>query len=204
MLDDNYKIPKEEVKTYPPLPKNIYQAELLTVDLKDATGRYAKEGDKNFVFQFTLLAGTDKEEELRGRNVWENFAQTCLYIGKNGKNTTWQIVEAFLRRELTPEEEANGLTGKLLNSFIGKQIKIFVDHKAGKDGKIYNKITSYISPDTKLTPLSEDEKEKAKVKPKEEKVKEETKEETKAETKEVLDKNTETAEEEINVEDIPF
>lgn len=183
VLDDNLKIPKEEAKTYPPLPKNIYQAELLAIDIKDATGRFSKKGDKNIVFQFTLLEGKDKDENLRGRNVWENFAPATLYIGKNGKNSTWQIVEAFLGRELTPEEEGAGLTGKLLNSFIGQQIKIFIDHKLS-NGKIYNKITSYIPADSQLTPLTDEEKESARVKVKKE---------------ETVESN-----DDVNVDDIPF
>jgi hypothetical protein len=169
-LDENLVINKEEVKTYPPIPKNIYQAELLSIDSKEATGKFSNPGDKNLVFQFTILSGKDKDQDLRGRNVWENFAQTSIYIGKNGKNTTWQIIEAFLGRELTPEEEAGGINGKLLNSFIGKQVKIFVDHKLS-NGKVYNRITSYITADEQLTPLTDEEKESAKVKVKKEAVK---------------------------------
>lgn len=171
MLDNALKINKEEAKVYPPLPKNIYQVELLDITLKDAKGKYAKPGDKNFVFQFTLLTGKNKDEDLRGRNVWNNFVPTALYIGKNGKNALYQIVEAFLGRELTPEEEARGLSGQFLNSFIGKQIKIFVDHRADKKDptKIYDNITSYMPAETLFNALTDEEKETARVKTKEEK-----------------------------------
>ena len=171
MIDENYKINKEESKVYPPLPKNVYQVELLSVDLKDAKGQYAKEGDKNFSFQFTLLDGMDGIEKLRGRNVWDNFVSTTLYIGKHGKNSLYQIVEAYLGRELSPQEEAEGLSGGLINSFIGRQIKVFVDHKPSKKDPavIYDNITSYMPVEGQLIALNEEEKEKARVKKDEEK-----------------------------------
>jgi hypothetical protein len=170
MLDDKMHIPKEEAKVYPPLPKNIYQVELLDISLRDAKGKYAKPGDKNFSFQFTLLEGKDKDNDLRGRNVWANFVPTALYIGKNGKNELYNIVEAFLGRELTLEEEAKGLSGLFLNTLIGQQVKVFVDHRFDKVDrtKIYDNITSYIAATQRLTPLTAEEKEKAKVKAKSE------------------------------------
>ena len=167
MLDDKMHIPKEEAKVYPPLPKNIYQVELLDISLRDAKGKYAKPGDKNFSFQFTLLEGKEKDKDLRGRNIWANFVPTALYIGKKGKNELYNIVEAFLGREMTQEEEAKGLSGMFLNTLIGGQLKIFVDHIV-KDDKTYDRITSYINAPQKLTPLTVEEKEAAKVKAKSE------------------------------------
>ena len=179
MIDDNFQILKEEAKIYPPLPKNVYQVELLDITLKDAKGQYAKPGDKNFSFQFVLLAGEEANkdesgneviESLRGRSVWDNFVDTTLFIGKKGKNSLYQIVETYLERELTREEEAKGLTGAFLKSFIGKQIKVFIDQVPSKKDSniIYNNITSYIKADSQLTPLTEEEKENSKVKNKEE------------------------------------
>ena len=163
MLDDSITIPKEEAKVYPPLPKNVYQVELLDINLKDAKGKYAKPGDKNFSFQFTLLEGKEEDKELRGRNVWSNFVPTSLYLKKTGKNELYQIIEAMLKREITPEEEAKGLTGTDLNSLIGKQVKVFIDHTK-KDDKVYDNITSYMPINDEKTALNSEEKEDARVK----------------------------------------
>lgn len=165
MIPSNYQVKYEEKKTYDPLPKNVYTVEILSVDMAPATGKYAKEGDMNFVFQFTLLDGTEKGESLRGRNVWNNFVPTSIYLGKNGKNSLWEIVEACIKRELTQAEVAYGLTGDKINSLIGKQLKIFVDHRV-KDGKTYDTITSYIKSDGYLTPLTAEERDAATVKDK--------------------------------------
>lgn len=165
MIDNEMTIPKEDKKDYPILPKNIYQVECLDISLKDATGQYAKAGDKNFAFQFTLLGGNDKGESLRGRNIWDNFVKTSLFIGKKGKNNLWQIIEAFIGRELTREEESMGVKGSLINSFIGKQIRIFIDQKVSeKDSKTYNVITSYMPIEATLPSLTEKERDDATVK----------------------------------------
>jgi len=172
---------KKEGKTYPNLPKGVYQAELLDVHTEENETYDSKmgktEGKKyqtDLSWQFTILQGRDesqeKEEmkELRGRNVWENFGYSYLYMGKTGKNNLWRITEAFLGRELTREEEASGITSELLNSFIGKQILISVEPKTSKSGKTFDNIIDYLKAQGQINPLTEEEKENAKVKKKDE------------------------------------
>ena len=192
-LDENIICEKREAKEYPNLPKDIYQAELLDITVKDAVGKYAKEGEKNFAFQFTILQGRDpsqdkdENKDLRGRNVWDNFIPTYLYISsKYGKNNLYKVCEAFLGRELTREEEAKGITGAMLNEFIGKQCRISVEPKT-KNEKTYDNIVDYLKANEQLTPLNAEEKEKAKVK-----------KEEKTEDKQ------EAPETEVSLEDIPF
>lgn len=179
MLNENMTFPKKEGNEYPPLPKGIYQAELLTVDANENETYNSKTGKTNGVkeyqtdlsYQFTLLSGKDKDGTLlRGRNVWENFGASYLYIGKNGKNNLYRIVEAFLGREITREEEATGISSNMLNSFIGKQVQISVEPKKSKDGsKSFDKIIDYFTANVNINSLTEEEKEKARVKKDEEK-----------------------------------
>jgi hypothetical protein len=190
MLDENIKCEKVEGKEYPSIPKDIYQVELLDITQKDAVGKFAKEGEKNFAFQFTILKGRDESQEkdenkeLRGRNIWDNFVPTYLYIGKKGKNSLYKVCEAFIGRELTLQEEAEGITGKMLNEFIGKQVRVSIEGKKVGDN-IYDNIMDYYKATEQLTPLTDEEKKDAGVK---------------AKDKETSDKK----EEEIGVEDIPF
>ena len=172
MIDDKIQIDKEEAKVYPPLPENIYQVELLdiTSELRPTFNtRFApeEEQEKELIlkFQYTLLEGKDSDEELRGRNVWHNFVPAVLYIGKNGKNALYRIVEAFLGRDLTQEEEARGLTGEFLNKLIGQQCRIGTKHKSSKDGsKVYDNVESYYASEKDGKKLTDEEKEDAKVK----------------------------------------
>jgi len=172
---------KREGKSYPLIPKGIYQAELLdvkidtneTYDSKMGKTNGVKEYQKDINWQFTLLAGRDesqekeKDKELRSRNVWENYGQNFLWIGKNGKNNLYRIVEAFLGKELTQEQEVKGITSEMLNSFIGKQVNLSIETKTSKKGKEFDNIIDYFKVNSQLEPLTDEEKEKAQVKPKE-------------------------------------
>ncbi len=177
MLDTGIKVEKEEAKIYPPLPENIYQVELLDINSEkrptyDTRFFPAEEQELEtvFKFQYTLLAGKDKEEELRGRNVWHNFVPATLYISAKGKNVLYRIVEALLGRELTQEEEAEGISGEFLNDLIGKQCRIGTKHKASKDGtKVFDNIDTYYAIEGELEKLTDEEKENARVKVKDEK-----------------------------------
>lgn len=190
MINEEITIEKREKKEYPPIPKNVYPAEILDVNLNEAKGKFAQPGEKVFSFQFVLLDGKDKGESLRGRSVWANFVPTYLYIGKNGKNDLYNIIEAVLERELEMEEEAN-FDKSFINSLIGKQLRIMVEPRVTDKGT-YDNITNYLEIGTKLNSLTDDEKEKSTVKNKKE-VKEE-----------VQDEVVDVPEDEIRVEDIKF
>lgn len=169
-ITQNFQIQKREIKEYPPLPKNIYQCQLLDVNTEehptyDTRLKPAQEQKLETVlnFQFTLLAGKDGEKDLRGRNVWKNFVPTYIYASKKGKNVLWRIIEACLGRELTAQEEAEGFSSQQLNALVGKQLRVAVEPKKTADS-IYDNVVDFYQVERVFTPLSEKEKEQAKVK----------------------------------------
>jgi hypothetical protein len=92
---------------------------------------------------------------------------TYFYIGKNGKNKLYQVVETLLGRDLTREELATFESAKL-NKLIGKQCRVIVKNKPGKDGKsVFSNIDSFLIAESLFNALTSEEKEKAKVKNKE-------------------------------------
>lgn len=183
MIQQDFSIEKKEVTSFKPLPENIYQVELLDVNVEERPTYDTrnkpdsdKEYEKVFNFQFTLLSGIEIEtsngmdsingKSLRGRNVWENFVPSYLYISsKHGKNKLYEVIEGLIRRELTKEEEAN-FTASKLNGLIGRQVRIGVKHKQSGD-KTYDRIEQYYPIETMINALSPEEKEKAKIKEKE-------------------------------------
>lgn len=206
-LDENILIKKEEAKVYPPIPKDIYQAELLdiTSEKRPTYDTRNKPDDEQVIetvlsFQFTILKGRDESQEkeenkdLRGRNIWANFVPASLYIGKKGKNKLYKIVEALLGRDLTLEEDATGITGKMLNELIGKQCRLSVEPQT-KGEKTYDVIADLLKANETLTPLTEEEKDKARVK-KDNKDGESNNEEKPTDNQD--------KEPEIDLEDIPF
>ena len=173
MLNNDLKIEKKEITEFKVIPKNIYQVELLDIKAEERPTydtRNKEDSEKIYEtvlnFQFVLLAGKDGDDNLRGRNVWANFVPTSLYISnKNGKNMLYKIVEGLIGRELTQEEEANGLTGEKLNSLIGRQCRLSVEVNE-KDGKSFNKVKDCFAKETDYAKLTDDEKENATVKEK--------------------------------------
>ena len=165
MLPSNITFEKKEGGTYEPIPEDMYQVELLDVEMQEKPSYNDKNKmEKVLSFQFVLLDGTD----LRGRSIWKNFVPTYLYIGKNGKNSLYSVVEGLFGRPLTNEEESMGISSDTLNDLIGKQVRVTVKNKAGKDNKVFSNIVDFFPARTLINALTPDEKEKARVKNKKE------------------------------------
>lgn len=164
MINESIKIEKRETISYPPIPENVYQVELLDITMAEKPKyRKPEELEKVLEFQFTLLNGKDKKENLRGRNLWRNFVPTFLYISKKyGKNVLYQIVEAIDGQEMSPERESS-LDTKEINALIGKQCRVVVKNKKGDD-KIWSNIEAFLPAESQLPSLTKEEKEKATVK----------------------------------------
>lgn len=177
MISENITFEKKESQQYEALPENIYQVELLDVNVEnrptyDTRNKPDEEKvyEKVLNFQFTLLSGTHEGKSLRGRNVWENFVSTYLYISsKHGKNKLYEVVEGLIGRSLKPEEEARGITSDQINGLIGSQVRVGVKNRVVGD-KTYDRIEQYYPVEMQMNALTADEKDKARVKSKEEKV----------------------------------
>ena len=174
MLDNNLKVEKKETVEFQPLPEDMYTVELLDITSEerstyDTRNKPEAEQEKETVmnFQFVLLEGKDGDKDLRGRNIFQNFVPTFLYISnKNGKNKLYQIVEALQGQTISPEQEAYGITGEFLNSLVGKQCRVTTINKTSGE-KTYSNIDRYLAVKETYPALTEEEKENAKVKPKE-------------------------------------
>lgn len=163
MINENIKVEKIERIEYPPIPEDVYQVELLDINMEEKPSYNDKTKlEKVLSFQFTLLNGKHNEESLRGRNIWRNFVPVSLYIGKNGKNVLYQIIEALYKRELTREEESL-LETKRLNKLIGKQCRVVIKHTK-KDDIVYNNISNFLIAENSIEKLTNEEKEQSKVK----------------------------------------
>jgi hypothetical protein len=203
MLTEDITIEKKEKAEYPPLPKDIYQAQILDVTAVkkpsyDTRNKPEAEQIMEVVlnFQFTLLEGKDGDNELRGRNVWANFVPTYLYIGKNGKNKLYRITEAVLGAELTLEEEAK-MDKNYINGLIGKQVRISVEPST-KGDNTYDNITDWLKINNEMTPLTDEEKESAEVKNKDDE------QSVSDETSQPKPSQNDDGSPEIDVDSIPF
>jgi len=161
MLNENAQFIKEESKSFPLLKNDIYQCQLLDVSMSKNKKYQSEEEEDVLSFEFAILAGKDTEgNDARLRLLAKNFVPTFLYIsGKTGKNWLYKIVEALIGRDLTKEEEANGISGKTTNFLVGKQCRLLLEKKASKKdaAKFYANIANILSADADFTPLTDEE-----------------------------------------------
>lgn len=200
MLNPDIKIEKQEATEYKPFPEDMYSVELLDINSKEVETYDSKQArakdvhleaemETVFDFQFVLLEGRDGETELRGRNIFQNFVPSYLYISSKGKNKLFQVVEALQGQTLSPEQEAYGITGADLNALVGKQCRVVTINKTNGD-KTYSNIDKFLTAKGDFAPLTAKEKDDARIKPKEDGA-------TEAKAEEVFDGG-------LTKEDIPF
>ena len=161
MVNENFKSEKVESKSFPLLKNDVYQCQLLDIVASENNKYQSQEKETVFSFEFAVLMGKDTEgNDARSRLLAKNFVPTYLYIShKNGKNVLYKIVESLIGRELTQEEEANGLDGKFYNSLIGKQVRVLLEKVASKKDatKFYSNISNFLPIDMEIAPLTSDE-----------------------------------------------
>ena len=183
MLNETMHIEKKEIQDFKPIPPDVYTVELLDINSREVETYDSKKNRKEddtiskieietiLDFQFVLLEGVDMAsgEQLRGRNVFQNYVPSVLYIStKNGKNKLYQIVEALQKAPLSPEQEAYGITGKDLNALVGKQCRVGTIINT-KGDKSYTNIDKFLPAKESFPALTVEEKENARIKPKEDK-----------------------------------
>jgi len=200
MINKTIKIEKKEGGKL--LPEDIYNVELFDVNIEQGKKFQSEELENKLSFLFVILDGKDGEEDLRGRILSKKFVPMYLYIGKNGKNMLFQIVEALLGRELTREQIANFTTDNI-DQLIGMQCRVTVKDKQTAQGNTFSNIEGLLRSKEEIKPLTSKEKEAVKkIQNDYLKAKKNTLEE-KIEEIPVL-KGTKEELEEINIEEIPF
>jgi hypothetical protein len=161
MIEQNFPIEKKEKTSYPPLPENVYQVELLDVSVEEKETTNRKDNTKKlenfFKFEFGLLDGEENGETLRGRRAWLNYVPTYFYIGDK-KNKLYTVIETLLRREITTAEEAT-FDAMKMNDLVGMQCRIIIKHSLpNAKGAVYGNIDSLLKVSAILPRLTDAEK----------------------------------------------
>lgn len=157
MLPSGINFEEKEKMEFDPLPEDVYQVQLLDVEMQSKPSYDDKTVMENVLsFQFVVV----DDGEFRGRSIWKNFVPTYLYNGKKGKNGLYQITEAIIRRELKDEDKQN-LSSDFVNDLVGYQCRVTVKNKTTGEGKTFSNIDTFLPAKSNVTPLTEDEKQKA-------------------------------------------
>ncbi len=145
-LNENFKMPKHEGKTYDPLPVGVYQAELNDIELKDGTD-FSGNPSQNLSFTFVVI----EEGEYYGRKIWANAS--LKMVGGTKPSNLYKILTKIAGKEFTKEECATSdewMTFMFLESFVGSQHLLAVSQKAKVAGGFRNVIDSILPVKAKL------------------------------------------------------
>ena len=131
-----------EGKEWDLIPKDVYQVEVLDIELKEGTKYQSDEKQTQLVFTFVLI----EEGEHYGRRMWQYASQTLSKF-KGGSNLYKTIVGLNGGVQLTDEQCSNidvTCSDEALNALIGKQVRLSIGDKAKQDGTLKNIIESYL------------------------------------------------------------
>lgn len=151
-IRENINVPKEEGKTFEVLPADVYQVELVDVNIEEVPNYDDKSKlDKTLSFLFAI----NEEGEYKGRWLTYRYVPLSLYIGSKGKNKLYNVIETLLGREMTMEEEAT-MDTQYIGGLIGNQIRLVVKIKEKGDKKS-NIIESLLVVKSNLAPFTREE-----------------------------------------------
>jgi hypothetical protein len=163
-MPNDFKAEKKESISFPLLKNDIYQAELTDVKIEPKKKYQSEDFEDKITFEFALLNGRDTEgNDARMRLLTKNYVPTFLYISqKTGKNWLYKIVEAIMGKDLDQEQEAEGISGDMLNSMIGGQVRLLLEKEVSKKDstKFYSKIANVLPAESELSGLNDEEKAK--------------------------------------------
>lgn len=146
MLNETFSMPKQEMKTFEPLPPSVYQCQLTDIDLKDGTD-FSGNPAKNLAFVFTVI----EEGEYYGRKLWMNAS--LKMCGGTKQSNLYKILTDVTGKQFSKDECATSdkwLTFVWLTSFIGSQNLMAVSQKAKQTGGMKNVIDSILPVKSKL------------------------------------------------------
>jgi hypothetical protein len=144
-IDNNYQMPKRERgqsdQKFEPLPQDIYQAQILKVELKKGQKKFnSEETEDIFAFTFVVVDG-----KFIKRRLWQD-CRMIMNPAWEGGSASWlyKIFSSANKVELT-SEECDQIGTKQINELEGKQVRLLVKQKPKADGSIKNVIDSILT-----------------------------------------------------------
>jgi len=135
-------------KDYELLPKDVYQVELLDVELKEQQKYQSQDREEVLNFTFVVI----EEGKYYGRRIWQTCSQKMA--GGQKQSNLYKVLAALEAREFTVEEcqTPTFLNDEaFMNGQIGKQLRLTIGQKTSEmTGKLKNFIDSFLPVKTAL------------------------------------------------------
>lgn len=142
MISKPLNVAGQSKKEYELLPKDVYQVELLDIELKEQQKYQSQETEEVLNFTFVVI----EDGKFYGRRLWQTCSQKL--VGGKKQSHLYRVMSAFLEREFTQDEcetPMDFLNEDLLNSLVGKQLRLTIGQKVSEQtGKTKNFIESFL------------------------------------------------------------
>lgn len=152
MINPDHKLPEPERRVYEPMPDNVYQAQLVDVDLKQNRKFKSDEEETRLQFTFVII----EEGPYYGRRVWEDARQIVSLRPKTSK--LYDLIKSLTGKTFTEEEckrYTEIVTPEFLNGMIGTQKRLALTTHVSQTGNKSNKIQAIMPVTAELPPYDE-------------------------------------------------
>lgn len=139
-LDERFSMPKQEMKSFDPLPAGVYQVELVDIEMKDGTD-FEGNPAQNLSFTFVVI----EDGEYYGRKLWANAARK--FVNGTKQSNLYKIISGITGKQFSKEEcvaSDEWMTFIYLNDLLGKQNLLAVSQKEKTTGGKKNVIDSIL------------------------------------------------------------
>jgi hypothetical protein len=148
-IPKNWTAPRTN-KEFPALPPDVYQVFIEDVDIVQTKAYQSEEMIWQLKFTFQVL-----DEAYKKRKVWKYVTPVISAGSDTRKPANFNLIyEAVFEANPTANNVIN-IDANVVNSFIGKQLRLTLRKSTTHDGREVNKIESYLPVKSPL-PLPED------------------------------------------------
>lgn len=152
MLDASFTVEASSAKSYPPIPADVYQAQILDIEKRQEKAYQSEELEDRLNFTFVIV----EDGPYYGRRFWRSMAPKL--VGGTKQSNLYAFLAVLTGKAFTKEECAKAkdiVTADYLNGLVGKQVRLSVSSKVGEDGVERNRVSAFLPVKEELPPFDE-------------------------------------------------
>ena len=151
-IPKNWAAPKVQKnnKDFLALPADVYQVFVEDVDIVQTKAYQSEELIWQLKFKFRIM-----EKPYENRRIWKYATPVISYGSETRNPSNFNLIYEAVFCATPHDNEINNVDAHVVNSFIGKQLRLTLRIATNKDGKETNKIDSFLPAKVQL-PMPDD------------------------------------------------
>ena len=138
MINENFEIKHSSEGEYEIIPEDMYTCEIADVQEKEQIKFGTKDTKESvLLFSFTILEGG-----CAGQKLWKRIRPI---VGGGFESGQPSHLFLLLKAVFGTSPEEGRVDAKVVNSLVGKKVRLAVSQKNGSNNKVYNNIDRFYS-----------------------------------------------------------